>query len=112
MSHDQVLELLLFLQEGSSFLSISITGPSPPGARSILILRPSALGDSGITHQLCNVIVLVFIIASLVSRMVDAQHSSKDSCSTEIVHCKIRASLVFVFEKRKASTLASFLVAN
>lgn len=111
MVHDQVLKLLLLLEQGTPLLSVSVTGPPPPTV-SITALVSPAFGQSGITHQLRNIIFLFLIVASLVPRMIHAKHPPKNCCTAKIVHCKICAALVLIFEEGKASTLAGFLVAN
>ncbi len=57
-------------------------------------------------------LVLVFVIAHRVSRMVHAHKTPPDFCAAEIVHSKIGALLVFVLEPPKTLGLACFLVAH
>lgn len=57
-------------------------------------------------------LVLVFVIAHRVSRMIHAHQTPSDFCAAEIVHSKIGALLVFVLEPPKALGLARFLVAH
>lgn len=108
--HDQILKLLLLLEQGPLLLSLRIAA-SPPPAVPITPFSPP-FSKSGITHQLCHIIFLFLIVTSLVPRMIHSQQSTKNCCAAEIVHCKICAALVLVFEEGKASTLAGFLVAN
>lgn len=81
-------------------------------AMSIRILFSSAFRNSGIAHQLRDVILFFLVVASLVARMIHTQHSTKNCRTAEVVDCKVGAALVLVFEERKASTLASFLITN
>jgi hypothetical protein len=106
---DQVLELLLLLQHRPSFLPVSIAASSPPAAT---VLAPFAFVNSRIAHQLCDIVVLFLVVAPFVPCMVHSQHTTHDSCTAEIVNCKVCAALVLVFEERKATALAGFLVAD
>lgn len=56
-------------------------------------------------------LVLVFVVAHRVPRMVYAQKTPPNFCATKVVHGEIGAPLIFVLEPPEALGFARFLVA-
>lgn len=59
-----------------------------------------------------DIVLLTFVLMSLVPAMIDAQHAAEYRGAAQIVDRQVRAPLVFIFEERKALTLAGFFVAD
>lgn len=65
-----------------------------------------------ITHELCDIVCFLLVIAPLVPHVVHTQHSSQNCCPTKIVDSEICTALILVFQKAKASTLSGLFVAH
>jgi hypothetical protein len=105
MVPNQFFQLLLFLQHRPPVFYFG--SPSP-----VVILVLLVLADNRIPHQPGNIVLLFFVILPLVARMIYSKQTAHDSCTTEVIHSKICAALVLIFQKGKSLALACFLVTD
>lgn len=108
---DKCLQFFLLLQHRSSLLVIDVA-MSPPSTVSVATLFALVVVDLSITHEPCDIIPLLFIVASLISSMVHTKHATQYSCASQVVHCEVGTALVLIFQKCEAFALARFFVAN
>lgn len=102
MVANQFFQLLLLFQNRSPFLYFS----------SVVLLGLLVLADSRISHQLGDIVLLFLIILPLIARMIHPKQAAHDGCTTEVIHGKICAALILIFQEGKSLALACFLVAD
>lgn len=115
MGSDQILQFFLFLEQRPlSRLVVFLTVSSPPASSSSLIIRvvSTVIFLLRIAHQLSDIVSLLFVIAPLVSGMVDTQHPTHDRRTAQIVHGQVGTPLILVFQPGESAALACFLVAR
>jgi hypothetical protein len=101
---DKLRQFSLFLQHWPLFCTIVLTCPPPLSPLlSILNLFRSFFK----VNTLIRLVILLFV-----SGMIYLQCPAHNHCPSQIVYCKIRASLVLILEKCKAFRLAGLLVAD
>jgi hypothetical protein len=104
MVPNQFFQLLLFFQHRSPLFYFG--SPSP------VVILVLVLADNRISHQPGNIVLLFFVILPLVARMIYSKQTAHHSCATEVIHSKICAALVLIFQKGKSLALACFLVTD